>query len=198
MNYKSKLNQIRLVLGLTVKLATEKLVDGVTMVEAEEFAPGFDIFVIAEDGSKTPAPDGEHITESGLKVETSAGKIVSVEKAEEEGPKVEVEIEQKAEEMAEMPAEEMPAEEEGKVEVSIEDKIEEAMKKVAMAMEPIVKDVAEMKSKIAKMEEKFEKFSKAPAATKIKTLATDGGTKEQLNEVDARITRLNELMKFGK
>ena len=36
MNYKNKLNQIRIVLGLQVKLATAKLKDG-TVVEAEEF-----------------------------------------------------------------------------------------------------------------------------------------------------------------
>lgn len=189
MNYKTTLNQIRLVLGMNVKLATEKLVDGVTVVEAEEFAPGFDIFVVAEDGSKTPAPDGEHITESGVKVETLDGKIVSVEKVEEEAPKVEVEIEA----AQEVPAEEKPMEEK----VAIEEKIAEAMQKVSMALEPIVKDVAEMKSKIAKMEEKFEKFSKSPAAPKISTLAT-GDTKQPINEVEARIARLNELMQFGK
>lgn len=185
MTYKSKLNQIRLVLGLNVKLATAKLVDGETVVEAEEFAPGFDIFVVSGE-DKQPAPDGEHVTDSGLKVKTEGGKIVSVEEAEAEGPKVEVEVEQAAEEK--------PAEE--KVDVSIEDKIEEAMKKVALAMEPIVKDVAEMKSKIAKMEEKFEKFSKQPASGKISTFAEV--TKEQVNEVDARVNRLQELLKFTK
>lgn len=182
MTYKSKLNQIRLVLGLNVKLATAKLVDGTTVVEAEEFAPGFDIFVVTEEG-KQPAPDGEHTTDSGLKVKTEGGKIVSVEEGEAEEPKVEIEVEQ----AAEKPAEEEKMEEK----VSIEDKIEEAMKKVALAMEPIVKDVAEMKSKIAKMEEKFEKFSKAPASGKISTFSETSN--EPINEVDARIARLNEL-----
>lgn len=185
MSYKSKLNAIRVVLGLNVKLASEKLVDG-TMVEAEEFAPGFDIFVVAEDGTSVPAPDGEHITESGLKVKTEGGKIVSIDKAEDESPKIEVEVEQAAEEV--------PAEE--KKEVSIDKKIEEVMEKVVMAMEPIIKDVAEMKSKIAKMEEKFEKFSKQPAAGKISTYSSE--TKEEINEVDARVNRLNELLKFTK
>ncbi len=188
MTYKSKLNQIRLVLGLNVKLATAKLVDGETVVEAEEFVPGFDIFVVSGE-DKQPAPDGEHTTDSGLKVKTEGGKIVSVEPAEEEKPKVEVEIEQAAEEK---PAEEKKEEEMGyKDKVSMEEKIEEAMKKVALAMEPIVKDVAEMKSKIAKMEEKFEKFSKAPASGKISTFSETSN--EPINEVDARIARLNEL-----
>ena len=179
MDYKSKVTAIKVLLGLTVKAASEKLVDGVTVVEAEEFAPGFDIFVVAEDGSKTAAPDGEHVTESGLKVKAEGGKIVSVEPASEES-KVEVEIE-----AAETPASETP------VKDAVEEKIAEAMKKVAMAMEPIIKDIAEIKAKVAKMEEQYAKFSKAPAAGKISTFSEE--SKTVINEVDARIARLNEL-----
>ena len=181
MDYKSKVNAIKVLLGLTVKAASEKLVDGVTVVEAEEFAPGFDVFVVAEDGSKTAAPDGEHTTESGLKVKTEGGKIVSVEPASEES-KVEVEIEA---------AEEEKVEEEMYAKDVIEEKIKEAMKKVVMAMEPLVKDIAEIKAKVAKMEEQYAKFSKAPAAGKISTFSEE--PKTYVNEVDARIARLQEL-----
>jgi hypothetical protein len=180
MDYKSKLTAIKVLLGLTVKAASEKLVDGVTVVEADEFASGFDIFVVAEDGSKTAAPDGEHTTESGLKVKTEGGKIVSVEPASEE-PKVEVEVE----------AAETPAESETPVKDAVAEKIAEAMKKVAMAMEPLVKDIAEIKAKVAKMEEQYNKFSKAPAAGKISTFSEEPRT--HVNEVDARIARLQEL-----
>jgi len=180
MDYKSKVTAIKVLLGLTVKAASEKLVDGVTVVEAEEFAPGFDVFVVAEDGSKTAAPDGEHTTESGLKVKTEGGKIVSVEPASEE-PKVEVEIEAADEkEKEDMYAKEV-----------IEEKIKEAMEKVVMAMEPLVKDIAEIKAKVAKMEEQYAKFSKAPAAGKISTFSEE--PKTYVNEVDARIARLQEL-----
>ena len=46
--FKEKLNQVKVLLGLEVKLSTDKLVDG-TVIEAEEFSPGFPLFVVAED-----------------------------------------------------------------------------------------------------------------------------------------------------
>jgi len=44
----------------TVKLAQMKLKDGVTVLEAESFEVGKEVMVVAEDGTKTPAPEGEH------------------------------------------------------------------------------------------------------------------------------------------
>lgn len=204
MNYKNKLNQIRVVLGLQIKLASEKLVDG-TKVEAEEFAPGMDLMVVAEDGSKSPAPAGEHVTESGLKVKVDdAGKIVSVEKeeSESEGPKVEIEVEKEAQpvKMAEEdkgPIDgsepEAPKKEDAVEEkmAEVEEKIEEVMKKVMAAMEPMIAEMADMKSKIAKMEEQYSKFAKAPAAGKISTLNTQAEKAESVDIID----RFKEIRK---
>lgn len=206
MNYSKKLNAIRVILGLQVKLASEKLADGKTVVEAEEFVVGADLAVVAEDGSKSPAPAGEHVTESGKKIVVDeAGKIVSIEggESESEEAKVEIEVEKAAEpvkkgeepmKMAEdAPAEESPIKEklEEKVEEKIDEKISEAMQKVMMAMEPMIKDVAEMKAKVAKMEEAYAKFSKAPAASKIPTLSEPQkfGANNSVDIVD----RFNEL-----
>jgi hypothetical protein len=89
--YQEKLNQIRIALGVAVKMADAMLEDGVTKVEAEAFEPGMKIFVVSETGEKAPAPEGTHTTEDGTKVTVDAtGTITAVEKAE---PKVEVEIE---------------------------------------------------------------------------------------------------------
>ena len=43
-----------------IKLAQMKLKDGVTVLEAESFEVGKEVVVVAEDGTKTPAPEGEH------------------------------------------------------------------------------------------------------------------------------------------
>ena len=43
-----------------IKMAQMKLKDGVTVLEAESFEVGKEVVVIAEDGTKTPAPEGEH------------------------------------------------------------------------------------------------------------------------------------------
>ena len=195
MSYKNKLNQIRVVLGLQVKLASEKLMDG-TLVEAEEFAPGMDLMVVAEDGSKSPAPSGKHVTESGLSVEVDdAGKIVSVEKAEaeSEGPKVEIEVEKAAEpvKMAEHEPIDGSEPEAPKKEDAVEEKIAEVMKKVMAAMEPMLQEMADMKAKIAKMEEQYSKFAKAPAASKISTYNPQTEKAESVDIVE----RFKELKK---
>ena len=190
MNYKSKLNQIRVVLGLTVKLATAKLKDG-TMVEAEEFAPGSELFVVAEDGSKVPAPAGEHTGEDGtIFMVDESGKIVSVESSEK--PAIEVEVETEAVKASEEEA--VVAEEATPIKDAVEEKIAEAMTKVAAAIEPIAKDVAEMKQKMAKMEEQYAKFSKAPAAGKVPVI-NERDFSSVKNNVDI-LDRINELKKF--
>jgi hypothetical protein len=190
MNYKNKLNQIRVVLGLQVKLATAKLKDG-TVVEAEEFVPGAALVVVAEDGSKSPAPTGEHTLEDGTVVLVDeSGSIVSLkpleaaeeveEVVEEEAKKVKMEED---EEKSELPVEE-------KLKEIIEEKIEEAMKKVMMAMEPLVTEMADMKSKMAKMEESYAKFAKAPAAGKITTI---NDSKMEFGQSTDIVDRFKEL-----
>ena len=95
-------NQIKELLGMEVKLAQMKLMDGVTVIEAEAFEPEMAIFIVnGED--KVPMPVGEYLLEDGnvLKVEVE-GIIASIEMPEEEAPEVEVEVEttKKEEEMA--------------------------------------------------------------------------------------------------
>ena len=46
---KNVINQIKELLGMEVKLATMKLSDGVTILEAEVFEAGAEVFVVAED-----------------------------------------------------------------------------------------------------------------------------------------------------
>ena len=50
--YEQKINQIRIALGMEVKMAEAMLEDGVTRVEAEAFEPGKKIFVVSEAGEK--------------------------------------------------------------------------------------------------------------------------------------------------
>jgi hypothetical protein len=95
-------NQIKELLGMEVKLAQMKLMDGVTVIEAEAFEPEMAIFIVNED-ERVPMPVGEYMLEDGnvLKVETE-GVIASIEMPEEEAPEVEEEVEttKKEEEMA--------------------------------------------------------------------------------------------------
>jgi hypothetical protein len=98
MTSKTVLSKILTLLSLDekVELTYAKLKDG-TIVESATFDVGEDLFVVSEDGTKTPAPDGEHelalTDESGnenlMKVITKDGKIVERENVELESVKVE-------------------------------------------------------------------------------------------------------------
>ena len=90
MNAKQVLNKIVEFLSASeVELTYAKLADG-TIVESPTFDVGEPVEIVSEDGTKTPAPDGEHELmlkdESGnenlIKVITKDGKIVERENVE--------------------------------------------------------------------------------------------------------------------
>lgn len=192
--YKLKLNQVREVLGMEVKLESAKLQDGVTVVEYEKLEPGMPLFVISEDGStKSPAPEGYHILEDGTSVEVDAQGIIK-------------EISAEAEEAAEEVAEEAPVAEVATVQVSGEEvpaeanpmdvamtKIEEKMRMVFEAVEEVAKEVSSIKEEMGAMKTKMEKFAKAPAAVaapKVTNLSA-----EEFGGIDSKVALLNSLRK---
>lgn len=109
MNYKNKLNQIKALLALEVKLAQMKLEDGITIVEAESFEPDFSIGIVTADGI-VPMPVGEYKMEDGSILVVEVEGIIAEIKQEEAEAEVEVEIEVAPEEVVEpmMEAESAP------------------------------------------------------------------------------------------
>jgi len=95
----SLINQIKTLLGMEVKLEQMKLMDGVTVLEADMFEAGNEIFVVTEDEQKIPVPVGEYEMEDGrMLIVVEEGIISEIkEKVEEEE---EVEVEQPIEEEA--------------------------------------------------------------------------------------------------
>jgi hypothetical protein len=96
MNARKVLSKILTLLSSEeVSLTYAKLKDG-TIVESATFDVGEDLFVVSEDGTKTPAPDGEHElslkdsegNEVLIKVITKDGKIEERENVELEDVKV--------------------------------------------------------------------------------------------------------------
>jgi hypothetical protein len=197
MTYKLKLNQVREVLGMEVKLEAVKLIDGVTMVEYERLEPGFPLFVIAEDGStKTPAPAGEHTLEDGTEIEVdNAGMIIEVSAKEEE---VTDEAPVATETVVEVSGEEVT--EDVKVDVAMEEtiiekvteKIGEKMKAIFEAVEEVAKEVAMIKEEMGSMKTKMEKFSKAPAANAIPKIVDAPKT---FDAFDAKVEAIKSAMK---
>jgi hypothetical protein len=99
----SLINQIKTLLGMEVKLEQMKLMDGVTVLEADSFEAGNEVFIVTEDEQKIPLPVGEYEFEDGrmlIVVEEGLISEVKEKEMEVEEPEVEVEVEsEKKEEM---------------------------------------------------------------------------------------------------
>ena len=99
----SLINQIKTLLGMEVKLEQMKLMDGVTVLEADSFEAGNEVFIVTEDEQKIPLPIGEYEFEDGrmlIVVEEGVISEVKEKEMEVEEPEVEVEVESgKKEEM---------------------------------------------------------------------------------------------------
>jgi len=100
MEYKSTKNRVKAVLGFQINLAQMKLEDGITIVEAEEFAPDFSIGIVTADGI-VPMPIGEYTLEDGkvlvVKVEGIIAEVKEATPAETNMPEAPVEINVEAE-----------------------------------------------------------------------------------------------------
>jgi len=115
MNSKSVLNKILTLLSLDsseVNFTDAQTADG-TILQSPTFDLGEDVEVVSEDGTKTPAPDGEHEialrdsegNEVVIRIETKDGKITERENVEEKNPEVgddmeEEVVDKKADEVA--------------------------------------------------------------------------------------------------
>jgi len=104
---KSKLNQIKSLLNIEVKLEEMKL-ENVTIVSAESFEKDNEIFIVTDD-EKVAMPVGEYLLEDGrLVVVSEEGLIADVRdvadevpaKETEEGEEITSDLEEKEKEMA--------------------------------------------------------------------------------------------------
>lgn len=192
--YQEKLNQIKIALGMEVRMVEATLKDGVTKVMTEALEPGSKIFVVSESGEKAPAPEGIHQLEDGTEVYVdSEGTITQVE-----SPEVaeEVEVEAAAEKPSEIPAGEKTAEQPTKSEATITKEemasaMDTMMEKVMMAIEEVAKEVGTIKEEMASYKSKMEKMSKTPGATKISTYNNEAPA--STDPMEARLEGLKNL-----
>jgi hypothetical protein len=165
---KNVINQIKELLGMEVKLATMKLSDGVTVLEAESFEAGSEVFIVAED-QKIALPVGEYeLEDSRMLVVMEEGIISEIKDA--------------------VAQEEMPMEEpQAEVEVEVEAEAE-APKEIKKTVESIVKETffSEMEALKIENEElkaKLEMFSKVEPTAEVATEETTEEVKVELEEV---------------
>lgn len=194
--YKLKLNQIREVLGMDIKMEIAKLVDGVTEIEYEKLETGFPVFIIAEDGvTKSPAPAGYHKLEDGTTIELdAAGMIVEISSEEDEAEEDATEI---TEDVVEVSGEEVAVEEPVSVAMEeilpvIEEKVNEKMKMIFEVVEEVAKEVAGIKEEMGAMKTKMEKFSKMPAAAAAPKMTA---STEKFDSFEAKLDFIKSLKK---
>jgi len=157
MNSKSVLNKIITLLSdekKEVKLTFAELADG-TVLESPTFDVGESVEVVAEDGSKSPAPNGEHElvlkdeegNESRFKIFVEDGVIREREN---------VELEEETEEVEKLPETEMTSE----TELSDEAEIKEEVDVDVVSLEEVNKVVEEMSYRIEELEKKIAEMEK--------------------------------------
>jgi hypothetical protein len=155
-------NQIKTLLNIEVKLEKMKLENG-TVLEAESFEKGKEIFIITDDES-VALPTGEYILEdSRLLVIDEEGMIADVREVSDEVPEKE---EETTEDMIEEEAaEDEMAEDKDMAEVGDW----EGMEKRIQNLEDAIADLKADKVEAAKVEEEVkEELSAEPAAKAIK------------------------------
>lgn len=187
-----KMEALKLLKQLFTKtnFADAKLQDG-TIVSAEAFEPGQDLFIIDEAGNRIPAPDGEHTLEDGSKVVTKDGKIESITKSEvEDGIVEEVEI-----------TEELSIETDLEPYVEEVDEEENQIAMLRTMCEEMMGKINSMEQEMAKMKmssdesnqviaesivELSENFSKIPGSEKLDVNPT---------EVESRFSKISKVGK---
>jgi len=148
------LNQIRTLLNIEVRLEEMKLENG-TVVSAETFEKGSEIFIVTDD-EKVAMPVGEYILEDGrLVVVSEEGMIADVREVSDEVPAKETE------DLEEVIETEVPEE----VVQEVEAIIEAVVEVIAPVIEEVKEEIEMLKKKFSDMdvkeEEKKEELSAA-------------------------------------
>lgn len=214
MNSNTVLSKVMTLLSMKseeeVRLAIAKLADG-TILESPTFDVGESVEVIHEDGTKTPAPDGEHELElTGEEGEIVRFKIFTEGGIIRERENVELEdaIEDKEEELADVEVKEVkPLPEAGTTEsdseqVALEEHVDEEV--VDKDAEEI--DLGEMKTKleehIDKVEELKERIEELEKVLAEKHEEEEKMQEEEKKEEELESKRLDgapvEPSKFSK
>jgi len=160
MNENKILNKVRALLGMEVKLEQMKLTDGVSVLEADVFEAGNEVFIVTEDEQKIPVPVGEYeLEDMRILVVTEEGMIAEIKEAAEEAPEVEIEIEQ---------PEAAPVEEEMAAEVPVKKTVESIIKETFFSkMEELAAENEALKTELAALKTASTEEAKEEALVEL-------------------------------
>lgn len=179
MEYKNKLNKIKAVLSMEIKLAQMKLEDGITVIEAEEFAPDFSVGIVTEDGIVL-MPVGEYKLEDGMILVVAVeGIIAEIKEAEAE---VEVEDEVAPEEVV---APEL-AEEAAKAKRIVE----------SVSKETFFAEIEKLRTEFSLIKQENEELKAANDALKVEMSSIEEGAQPLSHNPEAGVApKVNRISK---
>ena len=158
------LNQIKTLLNIEVKLEEQKLENG-TLVEAESFEKGKEIFILTDD-EKVAMPVGEYLLEDGrLVVIEEEGLIADVREVSDEVPEKEEESKDETEDLEEK-EEEMVEDDEAAVEDWAG--MEKRIKNLEDAISDLKSKIGEKDMKEDEVEMEQDEVSRQPKSRTIK------------------------------
>jgi hypothetical protein len=173
----SVINQIKTLLGMEVKLETIKLIDGITIFEADTFEAEKEVFIVTEDEQKIPVPVGEYELEDGrILVVVEEGIISELKEKADEVEEEVIEEEAKSEEGYKEDEEEM------KATPSAKKTIESIVKETFFAeIEKLTQENIELKAKLENLSKVEEVAVEATELSEVKPIAFNP---ENTNEVE--------------
>ena len=171
----SVINQIKTLLGMEVKFETMKLMDGITIFEADTFETDKEVFIVTEDEQKIPVPVGEYELEDGriLVVEVEGiileiREVATKEEVVEETPEVEAGYKEDEEKMQATP--------------SAKKTIESVVKETFFAeIEKLTQENIELKAQLEKLSKVDEVTTEVTELADVKPIAFNP---ENTNEVE--------------
>lgn len=154
-----------------VELATVKTDKAVLIYDAEELTPGANVFVEDEEGNRTPAPDGEYITEENEKIVVADGKVSEI-----------VEIEEPVEEETAMP-------------YVTKEEFTSMMSEIKATLEAMQKFAEKSKAESAAMDERLAKVEKMTAGQHPdeQYRSNESVRKTGDAKLDAKLERLSKM-----
>jgi|TARA_R100000084_G_scaffold80390_2_gene36965 flagellar biosynthesis GTPase FlhF len=154
MKSREVLNKVRALLGVEKFLFAQAKLDNGTVVEAESFTAGNEIFIVTED-QKVPLPVGDYTMEDGKKlVVTEEGKIGEVKSVEAEEKEKEKDMNKHYDDEKKMQEEEVTVEAPEEVVEEVEQIVEAVVEAVAPVIEEVKEEVKELRRKFEEQEDK--------------------------------------------
>lgn len=170
------LNEIKVLLGMELKLAQMKLIDGVTILESESFEVGQQVFIVAENGDLIPAPIGEHeLEDNKILVITEEGVIAEIKEKEEL-------VEEKEEEVVE---------EEVELKDDSNEKLTNILKEIMMQFsKQVATEIETIKTDFSKQIEELKLAKETKSSVKF--------TPETTEVVELNLTKKQRILKNVK